>query len=139
MPTPLPLPMRVLVKGASTVNWVSWMGGPRTDLAFSRAMEAKLLSDGRPCTVQTITMPREKTSAIIKSWQQEVLGYSPDVVVLVYGHYETIHLFLPHWMEKHANSLAGRPRAVRVLLPQADPWPGLDARWPGSRPRWTRS
>ncbi|MDT0202579.1 hypothetical protein [Nocardioides sp. AE5] len=104
------LPLRVLVKGASTVNWISPMGGPRTDFTFPRALEERLLADGQPCQVQTITMTSEQTSKILSTWQREVLGYSPDVIVLVYGHYETIHLFLPRWLERHANSLRARPR-----------------------------
>lgn len=115
MPTPLPLPVRVLVKGPSTVNWTSWMSGPRSDLTFSRAMERQLLADGRPCTVQTITLPRERTGPIVKTWQREVLGFSPDVIVLLYGQYETIHLFLPFWLEKHANSQAAQPRRIRMF------------------------
>jgi hypothetical protein len=38
MSTPLPLPMRVLVKGASTVLWISGMGGPRKEFTFPRAL-----------------------------------------------------------------------------------------------------
>lgn len=113
--TPLPLPVRVLVKGASTVNWVSWMGGPRDDFTFPRAIEAQLLSLGRPCEVQTLTMPSERTSGILRTWPREILGFSPDVIVLVYGHYETIHLFLPRWLERHANSLRTRPRRMEDL------------------------
>jgi hypothetical protein len=112
MPTPLPLPIRVLVKGASTVNYVSWMGGPRDDFIFPRVVEQQLLADGRPAEVRAITMTSEQTSSVMGTWQAEVLGYSPDVVVLVYGHYETIHLLIPHWLEVHANSLKGRPRRL---------------------------
>ncbi|MCW2767681.1 MAG: hypothetical protein JWO11_3640 [Nocardioides sp.] len=115
MPTPLPLPIRVLVKGASTVNWVSWMGGPRTDFTFPRAIEAQLAADGRPSEVRAITMTSEQTRKILSTWQAEVLNFSPDVIVLVYGHYETIHLFLPRWLERHANSLKGRPRRLSML------------------------
>src|SRR3546814_4792174 len=49
-------------------------------------------------------------SSDVCSSDLEILGYSPDVIVLVYGHYETIHLVLPHWLERHANSLKARPR-----------------------------
>jgi hypothetical protein len=112
MPTPLPLPLRVLVKGASTVNWVSWMGGPREDFIFPRVIQEQLLAGGRPTEVQTITMTSERTSSILGTWQAEVLGYSPDVIVLVYGHYETIHLFIPRWLEVHANSLRWAPRRI---------------------------
>ena len=114
-PAPLPLPIRVLVKGASTVNWISWMGGPREDFTFPRAIEAKLLADGRPCDGKTIGMPSERTSKILSTWQNETLAFSPDVIVLVYGHYETIHLFLPRWVERHAHSLRGKPRRLRKL------------------------
>ncbi len=115
MPSPLPLPIRVMVKGASTVNWVSPMGGPRTDFAFSRVIEAELLAAGRPTEMRVISAPSELTSRTLLNWEREFLGWSPDVVVLVYGHYETVHLFLPRWLERHANSLRSRPRRLTKL------------------------
>lgn len=115
MSTSHSLPVRVLVKGASTANWVSWMGGPRDNFTFPRAIEARLLADGQPCTIQAITMTSERTKTILSTWQREVLDFSPDVIVLVYGHYESIHLFLPRWLERHAHSLKAKPRrASRV-------------------------
>ncbi len=110
-----PTPLRVLVKGASTVNWTSWMGGPRTDFTFPRVVEEVLLRHDQPCHVQTISMASEKTSWLLRTWQREVVQFSPDVIVLVYGHYESIHLFLPRWFERHANSLRGRPRRLAQL------------------------
>lgn len=115
MSYPVPLPIRVLVKGASTVNWLSPMGGPRTDFAFPRAMEAELRAGGRDVHLQTISVASEPASATLLHWEREVLGFSPDVIVLVYGHYETIHLFLPRWLERHANSLKTRPRRLTAL------------------------
>ena len=115
MPSALPLPIRVLVKGASTVNWVSYMGGPRTDFTFPRTIEQYLADQGRPSEVRTLTEASEQTSKILSTWQREILGYSPDVIVLVYGHFETIHLFLPRWLERHANSLKAKPRTVSRL------------------------
>ena len=65
-------------------------------------------------------MPSERANRTLLTWEREFLGWSPDVVVLVYGHYETIHLFLPRWLERHANSLRARNRpltnAYRRLL-----------------------
>jgi hypothetical protein len=46
---------------------------------------------------------------MLRGWEGEVLGFSPDVVVLCYGHLETIHLFLPWRLERHVNSFRGRP------------------------------
>lgn len=113
--TSQPLPLRVLVKGSSIVNQVSWRGGPRTDFTFPRALEEQLLRDGRPCDVRTITAMAETTGPILKTWQQEVIGFSPDVIVLLYGYVETIHGFLPRWLERHANSWKGKPRPMRSL------------------------
>ncbi|MEH3034312.1 MAG: SGNH/GDSL hydrolase family protein [Aeromicrobium erythreum] len=114
-PTPAALPLRVLVKGASTVGWTSMMGGPRNDFIVPRVIESALLERGRPCQVQTYTMASEPTSTILGTWQREVVGFSPDAIVMIYGHYETIHLFLPRWLEIHANSLRGRPRRLALL------------------------
>ena len=119
MPQPLPLPIRVLVKGASTVGWTSWMGGPRQDFIVPRVIESELLTGGRPVDLRTSTMASEKTDTILATWQQEVVGFSPDAIVLVYGHYETIHLILPRWLEIHANSLRGRPRRTAQLYRRA--------------------
>jgi hypothetical protein len=88
------------------------MGGPRTDFTFPRVLEEKLLSAGQACDVRTITAMAEKTAPILKTWEQEVLGFSPDVIVLVYGYVETIHRFLPRWLERHANSWQAKPRRL---------------------------
>ncbi|EFQ82067.1 hypothetical protein HMPREF0063_12775 [Aeromicrobium marinum DSM 15272] len=105
----------MLVKGPSTVNWISWMGGPRQDMAFPRVIEEQLLEAGRAAEVRAITMTSEKASWLLRTWQREVLGYSPDVIVLTYGHYESVHLFLPRWLERHGNSLKGRSGRGRRL------------------------
>ena len=115
MPESLTLPIRVLVKGSSNVNWVSFMRGPRTDFAFPRVIEERLLADGRPCEVRTITMTSEQAKSILRTWQREILGYSPDVIILGHGHFEAVHLFLPRWLERHANSLKARPRRLPTL------------------------
>ena len=115
------LPIRMLVKGASTVNWTSFMGGPRQDLAFPRVAEQRLLADGRPAIIHASTMPSQEARSLMSTWQQEVLGFSPDVIALLYGHYEAVHYVLPRWVERHANSLRARPTLLsntyrRVLL-----------------------
>jgi hypothetical protein len=115
MPDPLQLPIRVLLKGPSNISWMSPPGGPRTDFTFARALEAELLGAGRPATVQAISVPSELAKQTLRNWEAEVLGFSPDVIVLTYGQYESVHLFLPRWLERHANSLKARPGFVREL------------------------
>jgi hypothetical protein len=113
MTTPLPLPMRVLVKGASTVVAMSEWGNPREDFTFPRALEAALYEAGRPAEVRTVGVASERAKSTLKNWEREILAWSPDVVILVYGHYESIHYLLPWWLERHANSLKRRPGRVR--------------------------
>jgi hypothetical protein len=113
MTTPLPLPVRVLVKGASTVVAKSEWGGPREDFTFPRAVEAALLEAGRPADVRTVGKASQRAKTTLRTWESEILAWSPDVVVLVYGHYESIHYVLPWWLERHANSLRRRPGLVR--------------------------
>lgn len=110
---PLRLPIRVLVKGASTVVWTSWMGGPRTDFIFPRVIEAELLAQSRPVELRTLGQPSEKVTTALRTWQRDILGFSPDVIVLMYGHLETIHLFIPRWLERHAHSEKARPGRLR--------------------------
>lgn len=114
MNDPLPLPLRVLVKGASTVHTVSWMGGPRRDFAYPRATERALYAAGIPAEVRTTAMASQRTKTALKNWEGEVFSWSPDVVILNYGHFETIHLFLPQPLERHAHSLRDRPGRIRT-------------------------
>lgn len=109
MAQPLPLPIRVLVKGASTVVFVADMGGPRTDFAFGRVIESEILAAGRPAEVRVLGVPSDHAKFSLRTWERDVLGWSPDVVVLHHGHYESIHYVLPRWLERHANSTRSRP------------------------------
>jgi len=123
VPTPLPLPVRVLVKGPSTVNWISWMGGPRTDFAFPRALEAELLANGQAATINNTAILGQPMREWFPRWEEEILQFSPDVLVLVPCHYECVHLYLPHWFERHANLYATRGGRIaafyrkRILRP----------------------
>ncbi|PZS20046.1 MAG: hypothetical protein DLM57_02720 [Pseudonocardiales bacterium] len=115
MPEAVRLPIRVLVKGASEVVLTSEIGGPRTDFALGRVLEAGLLSAGQPAEVRVNAVPSDLARMALRSWEREVLGWSPDVVILHYGHYESIHLFLPRWLERHANSKRSRPGRIRTF------------------------
>jgi hypothetical protein len=114
MSGPMPLPLRVLVKGASTVHTVSWMGGPRSDFAYPRATERALYAAGVPAEVRCTAMSSQRTKTGLKTWEREMFSWSPDVVVLNYGHFETIHLFLPQRLERHVHSMADRPGRIRT-------------------------
>jgi hypothetical protein len=108
------MPVRVLVKGASDVIYTTGMSGPRSDFAWPRVIEAELYSAGWPAEVRSLVRPGELAKEFYPTWRDEVLAWSPDVVVLDYGGMECVHLFLPRSWERHANSLAGRPQPLRL-------------------------
>lgn len=112
---PLPLPLRVLVKGPSSVVWTSYPRGPRTDFAYPRVIEEALLRAGQVAEVRTTATAGEPTRQAFKTWESEVIAWSPDVVVLHYPHYETLHLILPHWFERYCNSLRVHPGPIRSV------------------------
>jgi hypothetical protein len=109
-----PLPLRVLVLGASTIYYMSWMGGPRSDFALPRAVEAELIRRGRPAEVRNASLLGTPVRSWFAQWETNVLQWSPDVIVAMAGHYEVIHLFLPHWFERHANRVDYRPGPIRT-------------------------
>lgn len=103
------LPVRVLVKGPSTVLLTSMMGGPRTDLAFPRVIESELLQRGRACEVINGGVLGWPTAHLFKTWDVEIAAGQPDVVILAVGQYETLHAILPRWLERRANTEHRRP------------------------------
>jgi hypothetical protein len=109
----MPLPLRVLIKGPSTVLWTSMMGGPRTDLAFPRVMEQALLARGRSVEVRNTAVLGWPTPDLFKTWDDDIVAWSPDIVILAVGHYESLHAYLPRWLERGANTVNRRPGLFR--------------------------
>ena len=87
-PTSPIAPWRVLVKGSSPANWISFMGGPPTDYTYPRVIERELLEGGRNVTVRNLAMTSERVKTGLKNWEGQVFSWSPDVVVLHYGLFE---------------------------------------------------
>jgi hypothetical protein len=87
----LPLPLRVLVKGASTVHSVRWSGDrPRTAFTFPRATEVAMYAAGVPAEVRATAMSAQGTKHALATWEDEIFSWSPDVVVLNYGRSESL-------------------------------------------------
>lgn len=113
MPVAQPLPIRVLVKGASLMHDISEFPQKREDFIFARVIEESLLQSGHGANVWTAAVASEPTAHAFKKFEEEVKAWSPDVVILSYGYYEVIHLFLPRWLERHVHSMKARPGPIR--------------------------
>ncbi len=111
----MPLPLRVLVKGPSTVLWTSMMSGPRTDMAFPRVIEQELLAKGRAAEVRNAGVLGWPTRDLFKTWDEDIVAWSPDIVILAVGHYETLHIINPRWLERGANTVNRRSGRLRHL------------------------
>ena len=105
--------LRVAVLGASATVETSWWGGPRTDLAYPRVLEAELRAAGRPADVRVHALPANRIRHGRRDWVDTAMAWAPDAVVLHFGQADNVHLFLPRWLERHANSPRQRPGAVR--------------------------
>ena len=115
MPERLPIALRVLVNGTSTPSWQSWMDGPRSEMTFPRATEAALHARGRRAEVRNAAVLAAPNHFMFRNWERDVVHWSPDVVIIEAGRYEALHLFLPRWLERHANRLDRRPGPIRNL------------------------
>lgn len=113
MPEPYQLPLRVLVKGASLAHDVSEFPQLREQFVFPRVIEESLLERGRAVEVWNPAVASEMASMGMRHWEPHVKAWEPDVIILTWGYYECVHLFLPRWLERHANSLKARPGPVR--------------------------
>ncbi|MCW2786463.1 MAG: hypothetical protein JWP74_2980 [Marmoricola sp.] len=114
MTSPLPHPVRVLVKGSSLVVMTpDWNGEPGA-YTFPRWIQNGLHDRGRACEVINRGVTGELTRSAFDSWESEVMASAPDAVVYGYAYYECIHSLLPHWLERHVNTYNGRTGPLRT-------------------------
>lgn len=97
-----PMPMRVLVKGASSTVVVEPPGGPRTNQAYAWWLEAILRAGGVEATVWNAGTEGGRMIRALCDWEEQVQQWAPDVVVLNYCMYECMPGLMPYWLERHA-------------------------------------
>lgn len=115
MNAPLPVPLRILVRGPSTVGYAS-STGVRGRTTFPRIVENTLLHNGRPAVVMTDSVASEPAKWLVRNWEADVVGFHPDVIIIGSLTYEVLHLFLPRWLERWSNSTRVYDRPVRAFL-----------------------
>lgn len=107
-------PLRIAVRGASSICVKSERPDTHRSPVFSRVIEAELRRRDHDAMVTAITVPGETSGKTLGSWERDYLGLQPDVAIFLIGHYETIHLLAPSWLERHANSRTWPQSAVQV-------------------------
>jgi hypothetical protein len=108
------LPVRILYKGASTVMWQSTTDRRAPGLLpYPRVVEQVLRGRGRDVHTAVDAMSAVRATSILRTWEQQATSVAPDVVVLHFGHMETIHAFIPRWVERHARGARNLPGPVR--------------------------
>ncbi len=110
------LPIRILYKGASTVMWQSSPDRRAPGLLpYPRTTEAALRARGHDVHTAVNALSAVRASSILRDWEEEATSVAPDVVVLHFGHMETIHALIPKWLERHARAGRERPGPLRDL------------------------
>lgn len=109
----LQLPLRVLAMGASLNHDMSEFPQQREQFVWARVIEETLLDHGRAVHVRNHAVASEMASQAMQHWEEYVKAWEPDVIIATWGYYEPVHLILPRWLERHANSLKSRPGPFR--------------------------
>lgn len=116
-PSSLRAPLRVLVKGSDPATTVAG-GAPAgrspaasaDDLTYAWVLERGLLDSGRNAAVRNLAVPGERVATGVRNWEHQVFPWSPDVVVLHYGHVEAAGrgptLRSPRWTARFTEDLA---------------------------------
>lgn len=85
-------------------------------MAYPRVLEQQLLAKGRAAQVWNSALLGWPTRDLIKTWDEEVVAWSPDIVILAVGQYEALHIILPRWLERGANTVNRRSGLLRHLF-----------------------
>lgn len=102
-------PIRILVRGSSTVSWIAAVEPGRVSHAYPRALEATLYRDGRPAQVRAVSPLAASSLRIMGGADDEIFAFDPDVVILNTGHMECLHMLLPRPFARHVFTRTARP------------------------------
>ena len=102
-------PLRILVRGASTVSWIAQVEPGVDAWAYPRALEDALYHRGIPTSVRVSAPLASSSLHILRDADDEIFGFNPDVIVMNTGHMENLHMLLPIPFSRHVFTRTARP------------------------------
>lgn len=116
-------PVRILVRGSSTVSWIASIEPGRLSHAYPRALETAMHRHGWSVQVR-VSAPLAKPSLhILRDADDDIFAWDPDVIVLNTGHMENLHLLIPIPLARHVFTRTARPGRWRQLYRSRVLWP----------------
>ena len=71
--------------------------------------QTEIMAFGETLYTPARPMPTRRTG----DGDDDIVAWSPDIVILAVGHYESLHAYLPRWLERGANTVNRRPGLFR--------------------------
>src|SRR5690348_7770750 len=88
-------PIRILVRGSSTVSWIAEVQPGRVSHAYPRVLETTMHLAGWPTQVRVASPLAASSRHILRDADDDIFAWDPDVIILNTGHMENLHLVLP--------------------------------------------
>lgn len=117
------MPIRILVKGSSTVGWISNVEPGHVSHAYPRELESAMRRDGWPTHVHVSAPLAASSRWIMQGADEEIFAWDPDAILLNTGHMETLHMLIPRWFARHVFTRTARPGRWRRLYRRGVVWP----------------
>ena len=116
-------PVRILVRGSSTVSWISNAEPGRVSHAYPRVLETAMHQRGWSAQVR-VSAPLAKSSLhILRDADDEIFAWDPDVIIVNTGHMENLHVLVPIALARHVFTRTARPGRWRQSYRRRLLWP----------------
>jgi hypothetical protein len=115
-------PIRILVRGSSTVSWIADVEPGRVAHAYPRELETAMHLDGWPTQVRVESPLAASSRHILRDADADIFAWDPDVIILNTGHMENLHLLLPIPFARHVFTRTARPGRWRQLYRRRVLW-----------------
>ncbi|MFL6088977.1 MAG: hypothetical protein ACJ71Z_02425 [Aeromicrobium sp.] len=115
-------PIRILVRGSSTVSWIANVEPGRVAHAYPRELETAMHLDGWPTQVRVESPLAASSRHILRDADADIFAWDPDVIIMNTGHMENLHLLLPIPFARHVFTRTARPGRWRQLYRRRVLW-----------------
>ena len=115
-------PIRILVRGSSTVSWIASVEPGSVSHAYPRVLETALHLHGWPTQIRAESPLAASSRHILRDADADIFAWDPDVIILNTGHMENLHMLLPIPFARHVFTRTARPGRWRQLYRRRVLW-----------------
>lgn len=115
-------PIRILVRGSSTVSWIARVEPGRISHAYPRELETAMHQHGWSVQVRASSPLAASSLHILRDADDDIFAWDPDVIVLNIGHMECLHMLIPRPIARHIFTRTARPGRWRQIYRRSLLW-----------------